>query len=422
VIAVRRRADDTALVHGDNKKNLTTKVRALRSNQKSGVRKSRPEFPYEKVLRSWDRVKPKNLHLKLFCAVVGMALFGLVMLYSASNYNSTIYFGSATYYVTSQAIGFVLGLCLMFFAYFVDYKIYQKYAFILYLVGAVLLVLVFMPVIGITKLGSSRWIGIGGFSMQPSELAKFALVVFASGIASKSADKITLKNFAIILGAGGAYCGLILLEPNLSITLVVASTTFVLLFLCGAKLKHLALVTLPALVALPVMLVAEPYRVRRLLAFIDPWAHPKDEGFQLIQSLFGLGNGGFFGVGFGNSTQKYMFLPFSESDFIFSIIGEEFGFVGAMLFIALFISIVTMVFRVGLRCHDRFGKYLCFGIATVLFIQTAVNLAVVTGTIPPTGVPLPFISFGGTSLAVYMAVIGIVLNIEKQNRITRQRV
>jgi len=191
---------------------------------------------------------------------------------------------------------------------------------------------------------------------------------------------------------------------------------FIVLFLCGAKIRHLAAVIAPALVALPVMLVAEPYRVRRLLAFIDPWARPKDEGFQLIQSLFGLGNGGFFGVGYGNSTQKHMFLPFAESDFIFSIIGEEFGFIGAVIFIAVLAMIIIQIFRTAARCPDRFGKYLCFGIGTILFIQSAVNLAVVTGSIPPTGVPLPFISFGGTSLAVFMTAIGIVLNVEKNNR------
>jgi cell division protein FtsW len=227
---------------------------------------------------------------------------------------------------------------------------------------------------------------------------------------------LSIKKFALILGAGLGYCGLIFLEPNLSITLVLGAATFAILFLCGAKLKHLLLVTAPALVALPVMLVAEPYRIRRLLAFIDPWARPKDEGFQLIQSLFGLGNGGFFGVGFGNSTQKHMFLPFAESDFIFSIIGEEFGFVGSVIFIAVLAAIIVQIFRTGARCEDRFGKYLCFGIGTVLFIQSAVNLAVVTGCIPPTGVPLPFISFGGTSLAVCMGAIGVVLNVEKHNR------
>ena len=391
--------------------------RKVRKEKK--IKTERPAKDYKTLINFAERLKPPYLNTTLLFSVLGIVIFGLVMLYNASNYNSRIYYGTPYYFVTSQAIGFFLGLGLMAFMYFFDYRILKKLSLWIYLAGAVLLVLVFMPVIGISKLGSSRWIGVGGFSMQPSELAKFAFIIMAARVAAggvSGGNAPTFKKFALILGAAGIYCGLIFLEPNLSITLVLGATAFAVLFLFGAKLKHLFFVLLPALVALPVMLIAEPYRVRRLMAFVDPWANPKDEGFQLIQSLFGLGNGGFFGVGFGKSTQKHMFLPFSESDFIFSIIGEEMGFLGATIFILNLLLIVFLIFRVGQRCHDRFGKYLCFGFATVLFIQSAVNLAVVTGTIPPTGVPLPFISFGGTSLAVYMAVIGIVLNIDKANK------
>jgi len=413
-------------------------IPAAKKKRKTRTKKPSRALPYEKIIRRLSRLRPPYLNLTLLTAVIGIALFGLLMVYSASHYNSQIHHGTKYYYLTSQLIGFVLGIVLLAAAYLIDYRLYKKWAWAFILGGAVLLVLVFIPGIGISRLGSSRWIGIGGFSMQPSEIAKFAFVVFAAAVATTSSSHkrspfrkggasqseagvfdtrvLTKKQVALILAAGGSYCALILLEPNLSITLCLGITMFIMLFLCGARLKHLGIVAAPALVALPVMLVAEPYRVRRLLAFIDPWARPKDEGFQLIQSLFGLGNGGFFGVGYGNSTQKHMFLPFAESDFIFSIIGEELGFIGCILFIALLGLIVTQIFRIGARCPDRFGKYLCYGIATVIFVQSAVNLAVVTGSIPPTGVPLPFISFGGTSLAVCMAAIGIVLNIDKSNK------
>ena len=371
---------------------------------------------YEKILGKFSRLRPPYLHLGLLVPVIGMAIFGLMMVYSASWYNSTVYFGTRWHFFNNQLIGFVLGLILMTGAYMFDYRAYKKWYIAAYVAGLVLLILVFVPGIGVSRLGASRWIGIGGFTIQPSEIAKFTFVIFAATIAVKSSKILLIRQVALILGAGLIYCALILAEPNLSITLVLGATIFVLLFLFGAKIKHLVCVITPALIALPVMLVAEPYRVRRLLAFIDPWANPRDEGFQLIQSLFGLGNGGLFGVGFGNSTQKHMFLPFAESDFIFAIIGEEFGFIGSILFILVLAFIIIQIFRVGMRCQDRFGKYLCFGIATVIFIQSAVNLAVVTGTIPPTGVPLPFISFGGTSLAVMMSAIGIVLNVEKNNR------
>jgi len=389
--------------------------------------KTRPPrtLNYEKIIRRVSRLKPPYMNLGLLCAVIGIALFGLAMVYSASWYNSLMHQGTRYYYFTSQLIGFVLGVVLLAAAYMVDYRLYRKWAVAFFAAAAVLLVLVFIPGIGISRLGSNRWIGIGGFSMQPSEIAKFAFVVFAAAVATRtpsptalSHDVLSFKKVLLIAGAGLCFCALILLEPNLSITLCMGMTIFIMLFLCGAHLRHLGLMAAPALVALPVMLVAEPYRIRRLLAFVDPWARPKDEGFQLIQSLFGLGNGGFFGVGYGNSTQKHMFLPFAESDFIFSIIGEEFGFIGCVFFLFVLGFIVTQVFRVGMRCPDRFGKYLCYGIATVIFVQSAVNLAVVTGSIPPTGVPLPFISFGGTSLAVCMGAIGVVLNIDKRNKIT----
>ena len=374
------------------------------------------------------------MNLGLLLCVLGLAAFGLAMVYSASWYNSTIYHGTKYYFFTNQLIGFVLGLIALTAAYMFDYRLLKKWYVGIYVLALALLVAVFIPGIGISRLGASRWVGVGGFTMQPSEVAKFAFVIFAASIATKTPPFLkgenteiiknesnlgflNLKKFSLILGAGLAYCALVLLEPNLSITLCLGASMFVVLFLCGAKIRHLVAVAAPALVALPIMLVAEPYRVRRLLAFIDPWAHPKDEGFQLIQSLFGLGNGGFFGVGYGHSTQKHMFLPFAESDFIFSIIGEEFGFIGSIIFMAVLFAIIYKIFMVGARCEDRFGKFLCFGIGTVIFIQSAINLAVVTGSIPPTGVPLPFVSFGGTSLAVMLGAIGIVLNIDKNRHL-----
>ena len=371
---------------------------------------------HERIIRTFSTIRPKNLNLGLLTAVIGMSLFGLIMVYSASNYNAQIFHSNRFHYFTSQLIGFILGLIALAATYLIDYRIYRKWSWLFLGMGATLLILCFIPGIGIARLGANRWIGIGGFSMQPSEVAKFCFVVFAAAIASKAMPhQLSIKFTILILIAGLSFCALILLEPNLSITLCLGLTMFIMLFLCGARIKHLVLISAPATIVLPVLLVAEPYRVRRLLAFINPWAHPKDEGFQLIQSLFGLGNGGFLGVGYGNSTQKHTFLPFAESDFIFSIIGEEFGFVGCVLFLALLGFIIFQIFRVGMKCNYFFGKYLCYGIATLVFVQSAVNLAVVTGSIPPTGVPLPFISFGGTSLAVYMAAIGVVLNIHKRN-------
>jgi cell division protein FtsW len=373
---------------------------------------------YGKFINSVSRLKPKYLNMPILTAVLALSVFGLLMIYSASSYNAQVYFGNKYYYFTSQLVGFILGVVLLALTYRIDYKIYARFKWAFFGLGAALLLLVFVPGIGIEKLGANRWIGLGGFSMQPSEVAKFCFVIFTAAVAAGNTAKQDILNWKkvfLILAAGVAFCGLILLEPNLSITLCLGITMFVMLFLCGARKKHLALLLLPVMILLPVLLVAEPYRVRRLVAFINPWASPKDEGFQLIQSLFGLGGGGLFGVGFGNSTQKYMFLPFAESDFIFSIVGEEFGFIGCVLFMAVLGFLIFKIFKVGRECKDNFGKFLCFGIGVVIFVQSFINIAVVTGSIPPTGLPLPFLSFGGTSLAVFLGAIGVVLNVHKNN-------
>ncbi|MCL2846821.1 MAG: putative lipid II flippase FtsW [Firmicutes bacterium] len=373
-------------------------------------------FDYEKTLLRIQRLKPKYLNLGLLVPVLAVSIFGVMMVYSASWYNADFYFNDRFHFFRRQLIGLVLGILMIALTYHLDHQIYRRRAWLIFGGAVVLLLLVFVPGLGIERLGAQRWIGIGGFTMQPSEVAKFAFVIFAAYIASKKNDQLTKGQFVTILGAGGVFCGLILMQPNLSIVMTLGATMITCLFLFGAKLKHIGILMIPVLIAVPAMLVAEPYRIRRLVAFVDPWATPRAEGFQLIQSLFALGNGGLFGRGWLNSTQKYMFLPFSESDFIFSIIGEEFGLVGAVLFILTLGIIVRQIFRIGFNARDLFGRYLCFGIGTIIFMQSAINIAVVTGSIPPTGLPLPFVSFGGTSLAVFMAGIGIVLNIDKQNK------
>lgn len=373
---------------------------------------------YERVINSFLRVRPKNMNLSILVSVLALSVFGLMMIYSASSYNAVYYFNNRYYYFTSQLIGFVLGVVALALTYRIDFKIYARFKWVFLGIAVVLLLLVFVPGIGIERLGAKRWIGIGGFSMQPSEVAKFSFVIFCAAVVAGKRDEqdvLSFKKVAAILAAGGGFCALILVEPNLSITLTLGLTMFTMLFLCGARKKHLLLLVAPMLVLLPVLLVAEPYRVRRLVAFVDPWASPRDEGFQLIQSLFSLAGGGLFGVGYGNSTQKHMFLPFAESDFIFSIVGEEFGFIGCVVFMAVLGFLIFKIFQVGHKSADNFGKFLCFGVGVVIFIQSFINLAVVTGSIPPTGLPLPFISFGGTSLAVFMGAVGMVLNVHKQN-------
>lgn len=400
---------------------------------KTKVRRKRPtrSVNIKKIVDFVHNVTPRYCDVSLLLVVLGLVIFGIFMIYSASHYNAQIYYDDPFYYTIKQLIGLVLGAVGLVIIYFIDFHWLQRLAYIIFGVAVVLLVAVFIPGISISKLGATRWIGIGSFSLQPSEIAKFALVIFMARVfsgkynANKISQQDTIKTRLVMpnwgktllaLAAGGIMCGLIILEPNMSITMTVGIIMFTMLFLCGVRLRTLALILLPAIVAVAVMLIAEPYRLKRLSAFIDPWANPKGEGFQLIESLYAIANGGFWGVGYGHSIQKNMFLPFAESDFIFAIIAEEFGFIGCLALFFVFAWIIYRIFKIGQRCHDFFGRYLCYGIATVIMVQTGLNFAVATGCVPPTGLPLPFISFGGTSLLVFMMAIGIVLNIDKQNK------
>lgn len=234
---------------------------------------------------------------------------------------------------------------------------------------------------------------------------------------SDNSDK--MKKFRGLLTValmGVAICILVILEPNMSITMCVALVMLAMLFIGGVKIKHLALCILPLVVLVPVLIAIEPYRLARLMAYLDPWASPKGEGYQLIQSFYALGSGGWFGVGLFNSRQKFDFLPFAESDFIFAVIGEEIGFIGSVLVLGLFILLIYCGIKIAKKAVSRFECYLAAGISCVIAIQTLLNIAVVTGTIPPTGLPLPFISSGGSSLVVFMASVGVLLNIDRNSR------
>lgn len=360
-------------------------------------------------------MKYKARRIILIVLIFSLCLFGLLMIYSASFYNAGVRYGDTMHFVKKQAIGLILGVAGFVFTSLFDYHKYYKLRYPIIIVSIVLLMLVFIPGIGIGANGARRWIGVGGFNLQSSEVAKFGFVIFASCYLSKNYDKMDKFKYGLpVLIAGGVICLLILLEPNLSVTLCVGSVMLIMLFVGGLRLKHMLMLIIPAVLMLPVLIIMEPYRLQRLFAFLDPWKSPLEEGFQLIQSLYSLGAGGLFGVGLFNSRQKYMFLPFSESDFIFSIIGEEFGLVGCIILIVIYLLIVYIGIRIAHDALDRLGVYLATGITAIIAVQTAINVAVVTGTIPPTGIPLPFISAGGTSVSVFLMGMGILCNVARQ--------
>lgn len=349
--------------------------------------------------------------------VLGLVIFGCIMVYSASCYSAEYRYKNQFFFLYKQLFGVALGIFALVFFSFFDYHLLKKFRYWILVVSVILLILVFVPGFGVQSYGANRWVNLLGISIQPSEIAKFALVLFLAYYLSEKHDKIkTFKGLLPPLCVAGVLCVLVIIEPSMSVTMCLGMVTLLMLIIGGMSKKHTLLFSSMAVAGVPLLILAEPYRLKRLFAFLNPWASPQGEGFQLIQSLYSLGNGGFFGVGLFNSRQKYLFLPFAESDFIFSIIGEELGFCGCCLLMAAYFSLVWLLFKIGLNAKDRFGCLLTCGIGIVIAVQTLLNIAVVTGSIPPTGLPLPFISSGGTSVAVFMGAIGVALNVEKQSK------
>lgn len=353
-------------------------------------------------------------------AVVLLAAYGVLCVYSASNYNAEVQYGDAFYFFKKQIVGFVLGLAAMIGSSFLPYGKLKKTGIPALILSFILLALVFIPGVGKSNYGATRWIGFGGFTIQPSEIAKYGFILFTAGYFAKDPSRMrTFRGILPVLGAGLGICVLIILEPNMSVTMCVGAIMIGMIFLSGASWKSLLVICIPVALAVPALIIAEPYRLQRLSAFVNPWASPKEEGYQLIQSLYALGNGNFFGVGLFNSRQKFRFLPFAESDFILSVIAEETGFLGV---IALFLVIGFVIyrgFRIARNCDNFYGYMLVSGIILAFAVQSALNALVVSGCIPPTGLPLPLISAGNTSLVVTMAGMGIVYGVSRHNDRTK---
>lgn len=362
-------------------------------------------------------VKKRHGDYPLLIAVFLLSVIGTIFIYSASNYSALSTYGDELYFVKKQIIGIVLGVVAMATTGFFDFNKLKKFTPYVCILAILLLSLVFVPGIGVENYGAKRWLGFGAFTIQPSEIAKFSLILFCATYISKNPHKIkTFKGILPILVFGGLICVLIILEPNMSITVCVAVLMLTLLLAGGMKIKHLLFIILPGFLLGVILIVSEPYRLDRLLAFINPWSNPKGEGYQLLQSLYALGSGGWFGVGLFNSRQKYAFLPFAESDFILSIIGEEIGFMGMIAFFLLLAFIVFRGLKIASKAPNVFGFMLAVGITMIFGIQVTVNALVVTGSIPPTGLPLPLVSSGNTSIIIFMAEMGILFNISKSDK------
>lgn len=343
-----------------------------------------------------------------------LAGFGVLMVYSASYYSAQQQTGDAFFYMKKQLAGLVLGGIAMAVMALFPYRKLKKLKWPALIISLVLLAAVFVPGLGVENYGATRWIGIGPITIQPSEISKYGFVLFASAYASEKPERMQrFVGMLPVLGAGGAVCVLIILEPNMSVTMCTGMIMLAMLFLSGVKMRHLLVILLPIAAAVPVLIIMEPYRLQRLYAFLDPWSSPQGEGYQLIQSLYALGNGGWFGTGLFRSVQKYRYLPFAESDFILSVIGEEFGFVGIVLLFCAFGLLIYFGIRTAAKSRDMFGFLMASGITAAIAVQTVINALVVSGSIPPTGLPLPLISAGNTSLVFTMAALGVLFNISK---------
>lgn len=358
----------------------------------------------------------KGLDKPLFVAVILIALFGLVMIYSASFVWANYKFDDPYKFVKMQGIFFVVGIILMIVLSKIDYHLYYKYANIILLVCGILLMLVLIPGIGTVRNGSRSWFGIGPLGIQPSEFAKIGLIIYVAKYLTNN-DRImksVIHGVLPILGVIGFFFVLIMLEPDFGTAMVIVLTLVVLIFISGVKISFFVKVGLLGLLGIAGIIIAAPYRMKRIVSFLNPWSDPLGSGYQILQSLYAIGPGGLLGQGFFKSRQKYFYLPEPQTDFIFSIISEELGFLGVLIVAGAFMFIFYRGMLISLRCKELFGKYLAFGLAFGLIIQASLNLMVVVGLIPVTGVTLPFLSYGGSSLLVSMASIGIILSISKK--------
>ncbi len=380
-----------------------------RDRLRSGLRRGRE---LRRVARAERDPLPRTVAVLLTAAFL-LTGIGLVMVLSASSVSSFARYGSSFLFLKRQAVYAAIGTVVLLVTVRVPYRRWQRWALPLLVASVALLALALHPGIGTMRGGSSRWIQLGPVTIQPSEFTKLTMVVFVATILTRKWRRLDEPGHLAIPLAPVllVVCGLIILQRDLGTTAIIALTTMIVLFAAGVRLRYLLFTGAAAAVLGWVLIIGEGYRKARLLSFWDPWKDAHNTGYQLIQSLIGLGSGGLFGVGLGASRQKWMYIPNAHTDFIFSILGEELGMLGEMVVLALFAALVYCGIRIAARVTDTFGRLLAIGIVGWLAVQTTVNLGAVTGLLPVTGVPLPFVSFGGSSLIVTLAAVGILANI-----------
>jgi len=372
----------------------------------------------QKRMSSINRGRPDFLLLFL---VVFLVSFGLVMLFSASSPVAVYKFNNAWYYLQRQGMFVGVGLVAMLVCMALPYSFWKRVAAPMLLVSIVLLVLVL--IVGANTDGAVRWFSIGPFKMQPSEMTKFAIIVYLAAIISRKGDRI--RNFAKglfpILMVIGVILLLVYKQPDFGTVLVMLSITVIIIVFGGADIRHLLMLAAIAIPAVVVMAFSEKYRIQRILSFLNPVDDMLGSGYQIVQSLYALGHGGLTGTGLGQSVQKLFYLPAAHTDFIFAIVGEEFGFFGSALLVIVFLLYFWRGFLAALRCQDQFGMLLGVGIIGMMAVQFLLNVGAVTGSLPITGITLPFISYGGSSLILCMACTGVLLSISREQTVKKPK-
>ncbi len=351
----------------------------------------------------------------LYIITAILIAIGVIMVYSSSAMIAYERYKDSSYFLKRHCFYLSLGLIMALFFMAFDYKRLQKFSKPIMFVSVCLLILLILK--GREIGGAKRWFRFGQFSFQPSELAKFSLIIYLSDILARKQMKLKkfIEGFIPPAAAAGLMILLILLQPDLGTVIAILVITAILFFVAGMDIKHILVSLLTMLPVLYIAIFSVPYRRRRILAFLNPWQDPRGIGFQVIQSFLALGSGGLFGVGLGYSRQKLFYLPESHTDFIISIIGEELGLIGTASILILFVLFLWQGMKVSFNCRDLFGKFLSLGIISMITLEAVINIGAGTGSIPTKGLPLPFISYGGTSLMFHIASAGLLLNIAKGN-------
>ena len=356
----------------------------------------------------------KIINNSLLLCVIIISIFGDLMIYSSSSIWAEYKYNNPFKFFITQSIFIVIGIILVLLIRKIDYKILKKYSNIILFICFSLLILVLIPGIGKVRNGSRSWFGIGPLGIQPSEFCKLGLIIFASKYLDNNDNLIkdVKKGIFPLLFIIFLFLGLIMLEPDFGQAFVITLSLILIIFVSGTKISFFVKCAIIGLLGIIILIIVAPYRMARIVSYLNPWVDPLGSGFQIIQSLYSIGPGGLLGKGYGNSIQKHFYLPEPQTDFIFAIISEEFGFLGVLIVSTLFLFIMYKSYSISMKSTDLFGKYLSFGLISQIMIQASLNLCVVIGLIPVTGVTLPFISYGGSSLLVSMISIGIILSVE----------